>query len=193
MRYSIMITPFCKMRTPFQFSNNAIFNVKYLPFWHHDNWVLQCHNCSQNSVIRSTKYRYRRQTLSLLSSQTESKPDEVEDHNFSALCLKCCLIASSANLCSVKAGANSLIYELRRLHSIDIRQAVERADSFGIVVSRRKPAIKATEIRTAFPAVTNRVKCRSECRPLDIKFYWLALRSLARSRGSKSPGITSGP
>ena len=102
-------------------------------------------------------------------------------------------VASSANLCSVKAGANSLISELRRLHSIDIRQSVERADSFGIVLADASRPSKQQRYAQRFPLWRHRVKCRSECRPLDNKFYWLALRPLARSRGSKSPGITSGP
>ena len=59
--------------TLFSMSNNCLFGVMITGFCN----VI---NCSHNSVIRSTKYRYRRRTLSLLSSQTKSKPDEVEDH-----------------------------------------------------------------------------------------------------------------
>ena len=54
--------------TLFSMSNNCLFGVVF-------NWVLQCHNCSQNSVIRSslagTKYRYRRR----INFAFVSKPD----------------------------------------------------------------------------------------------------------------------
>ena len=91
------------------------------------NWVLQCHNCSQNSVIRSsragTKNRYRRR----INFAFVSKPDDAARRWPSP---KSLLFIPASNKCCII----SLIYvDCNQLTSAKLPG---RADPFGVVISR---------------------------------------------------------
>ena len=135
-------------------SNNCLFSVMY-------NWVLQCHNCSQNSVIRSsragTKYRNRRWLLSLTA-----QPDE--GHPFYR-----CVCFSTSNKCCII----SLIYvDCNQLTSAKLR------DCCYLLADHQRPLSKQhnlSEDRRCWSRL-HRVRCQGRRMSAASYYHWLAFR-----------------
>ena len=130
-------------------SNNCLFGVMF-------NWVLQCHNCSQNSVIRSSragmKYRYCRRRINFAFV---SKPDGAARRWPSPKSLL--FIPVFDSLLQISVASICLIYvDCNQLTSAKLH---ERADPFGVVVSRPSSKQHNLSEDPRFCSRLHRVRC----------------------------------